>query len=312
MLHAILMVPLLAEALADTWMKVNIKKIEHKPCSFDKTSWGFETGGCAKMNYMTLDERILLSHERRSTSFEHIDGVLRPTVTYWPHTRLQDWMLSIQFIAVDPSYGIARTCDLSGFVKVFEDYEDGDEIGKLAERDLDIEGQCFVARVNVQASKGICPWCVEEAKPAELLQPSSTTTPDPMASLATSNPFLLIAMVSLTLITVLALFGTGVILICYIAERRPASPNASHPTYELPSPVSKSTLTTSRRKISQSTWTTSTSSENWCELPTERWISYNDQTMEKGFNADVVDDYHVIADGGAKFCVSPDSGCESV
>ncbi|CAI5445509.1 unnamed protein product [Caenorhabditis angaria] len=223
-------------AASNIWMNIDVKKIDRKQCIVDETSWGAETAGCQQMSYMTIDERILPNHERRSTSFEHISGSSRPTVTHWPRGKLSDWMLSIQFISVDPVYGIARTCDRSGYVRVFENVtEDVQFVDKIVK----IQGQCFTATVQVQASLDICPWCIEESASTET---TTTTTQKPINN-QMETQFLMISMLFLSIICVCALIGVAVLLILYITDRKgiskssTTSSNLSLPIYQLPQPT---------------------------------------------------------------------------
>ncbi|UMM22730.1 hypothetical protein L5515_003801 [Caenorhabditis briggsae] len=254
---------------AELWMHVNVVSVERKACPIDETSWGTETNGCASMSYMTLDERIVPHHERRSSSFEYVNGIPRPTVTHWPKGRLADWMISIQFISVDPVYGLARTCDRSGYIRVFQN-----EISNLnfqpefVEKTLQIQGQCFTATVKVQASSDVCPWCVDESKTTTTtttttLTPSSS--PEALFSFDSNNTSVLIAMVVLAIFSFLALTATTALLVVYIIDRKKPE------FFDLPPPQANSTVLA---RSDQTDIFTSKSSERWTEYGCETWASF--------------------------------------
>ncbi|CAI2349767.1 unnamed protein product [Caenorhabditis sp. 36 PRJEB53466] len=263
-------------AFCDTWVHVNVQKVERKTCPIDETSWGTETTGCAAMSYMTLDERILPHHERRSSSFEYINGVARPTVTHWPKGRLADWMLSIQFISVDPVYGLARTCDRSGYVRVFQN--ESSETPEFVERTIQIQGQCFVAEVRVQASTEVCPWCVNESKSTTTSTttesaPTTTIAPSAWFSLDGSNASLLVVTLVLAFFSFLALVATAVLLVVYIIDRR------KQDIFEMPPPQANSTILYKSDTAPLGT----KSLDRWAEYGSETWSSFQPLDIEATF-----------------------------
>uniref|UniRef100_A0A8R1HYD2 C2 domain-containing protein n=1 Tax=Caenorhabditis japonica TaxID=281687 RepID=A0A8R1HYD2_CAEJA len=275
----LLTIPLIG---AEMWMHVSVQSIDRKPCPSDETSWGTETAGCAAMSYMTLDERILPHHERRSSSFEHINGVVRPTVTHWPKGRIADWMISIQFISVDPVYGLARTCDRSGYIRVFQNESNQDFEKEFVEKTVKIQGQCFSATVLVQASHEVCPWCVDSSKTTEAPTTTTTETPTTVSPLGlffqTENSFLLSTMLILALFSFLALLSTTVLLIIYVCDRRKNAENNN--IFEMPLPQANSTIIVK----SDSTAPFSTkSSEKWSEYGSETWSSFHPLDIEAAY-----------------------------
>ncbi|CAA97780.1 C2 domain-containing protein [Caenorhabditis elegans] len=259
------------------WLHVNVLSVERKPCPIDETSWGTETSGCATMSYMTLDERILPHHERRSSSFEYINGIARPTVTHWPKGRLNDWMVSIQFVSVDPVYGLARTCDRSGYIRVFQNSTG--ETPEFLERTLQIQGQCFMSTVKVQASNTVCPWCVDDS------QTTTTTTVTPAPPSTTFSPFfgtsnntsLLIGMLILAFFSLLALTSTTVLLCVYISDRKKPE------FFDMPLPQANSTVL-GGRSSDTGLFTTKSSSERWTEYGCEPWSSFQPFNIDSTYN----------------------------
>ncbi|KAF1762123.1 hypothetical protein GCK72_010385 [Caenorhabditis remanei] len=258
------------------WIHVNVVSIERKACPIDETSWGTETSGCASMSYMTLDERILPHHERRSSSFEYVNGIARPTVTHWPKGRLADWMVSIQFISVDPVYGLARTCDRSGYVRVFQN-ETLNWEREFSEKTLEIQGQCFIASVKVQASNEVCPWCVDDSKTTTKTTTTeipSTDSPAAFLSFDSSNTSVLIVMSILASFSFLALTATTILLIVYIMDRK-------KPEYfDMPPPQANSTVLARNDQIGLFT---TKSSERWTEYGSEAWASFQPLNVEAAF-----------------------------
>ncbi|CAL2036512.1 unnamed protein product [Caenorhabditis brenneri] len=266
----------LKSAYADMWMHINVLSVERKACPNDETSWGTETGGCATMSYMTLDERILPHHERRSSSFEYVNGIVRPTVTHWPKGRLADWMISIQFISVDPVYGLARTCDRSGYIRAFQNETSSTtEATEFMEKTLKIQGQCFVASVKIQSSNEVCPWCVDESKTTTTTTtalPEFTTISEEYFSFDSSNSSILIVMIILAIFSFLALTATIVLLIVYIMDRKKPE------FFDLPPPQANSTVLARNDQAF-----TTKASERWTEYGCETWASFQPLNIESSF-----------------------------
>lgn len=253
MLVLVLVVCLSSVSAGDLWIRVDVKTIDKKLCGLDNPAWSADNSGCSSLSHMTLEERMLPTHERRSTSYEHIDGVSRPTVTYWPTGRFQDWMLAINFISVDPVYGIARTCDRSGYVRVFQNFTESLE--EAEERLVKIEGQCFTALVLVRSSKGVCPWCTDNIKVA------NEAPLNKEQKKVQHEQLLLIVVLILTVITAVSLTGSAVVLCLFMCKRQQPPPIYDY---------------SSRASSTGSAWKTSASvsnsnvrwqDEKWASLP---------------------------------------------
>lgn len=110
-------------------------------------------------------------------------------------------------------------------------------------QNFQIQGQCFMSTVKVQASNTVCPWCVDDS------QTTTTTTVTPAPPSTTFSPFfgtsnntsLLIGMLILAFFSLLALTSTTVLLCVYISDRKKPE------FFDMPLPQANSTVLGGRR-----------------------------------------------------------------
>ncbi|CAD6190358.1 unnamed protein product [Caenorhabditis auriculariae] len=272
---------------ADVWVKLTVVKFERKPCTRD-----MQMPECvAAMNHMTLEQQMLPSHARRITTLDIVNGESSSIWTHFVEGRIADWAVSLQFLGIDPVYGILRTCDTSAFVRVFHDApkasSDGnavigelnDEVdGQNQEKTIRIEGHCFVATIQVQAQRDICPWCVDNV---------STT---PSAVVSTLNPveernamFSLITM--LVLLTIGVVSSCSSIVLAILLCRKPTVISV----YDSPlagSNLRRVQLMSVTSKSTQKSWLTATSTSN--ELD-ESWGDIDSLKLEAACDSPIAD-----------------------